>query len=236
MSRLGLITLALLAVMGCRANMDPASAEAEPSVRPGINERFLDEELEVDQWVARFEVESREIFSEQQAIVASLGLEPGMAVADIGAGTGLFLAPFDESVGDSGLVYAVEISPRFLDHLRERVKSEDLGAVHVVEGSERSVELPDASVDLAFICDVYHHFEYPQSSLASLMRAIRPGGELVLIDFRRIPGRTSDFIMNHVRAGQEVFTREIEQAGFQRVDEIQIDGLEENYMLRFRRP
>jgi predicted methyltransferase len=98
------------------------------------------------------------------------------------------------------------------------------------------VELPQASVDLAFVCDVYHHFEYPSSSLASLRRAIRPGGTLVVIDFHRIPGKSSDFILKHVRAGQDVFTAEIEQAGFELVEELAIDGLSENYALRFRRP
>jgi SAM-dependent methyltransferase len=230
----GLAALALVA--GCSASAEQPRPADEPSVRPGINERFLSEDLDVEEWTARFEVESREIYAERQAIVASLGLAPGMEVADVGAGTGLFLAPFANAVGASGAVYAVEISPRFLDHLRERAREEGLAAVHVVEGTERSVELAEASVDLAFACDVYHHFEYPQASLASLKRAIRPGGELVVIDFRRIPGKSSDFILKHVRDGQEVFTREIEQAGFVLVEEIAIDGLDENYALRFRRP
>lgn len=72
--------------------------------------------------------------------------------------------------------------------------------------TDRSVELPESSIDLAFICDVYHHFEFPQASLASLHKALKPGGEIVLIDFKRIPGESSDFVMGHVRAGQEVFS------------------------------
>jgi len=229
----GLLVLAFVA--GCSTAPDPPPAADESSVRPGINERFLSEDLDVDEWVARFEVESREIFSERKRIVGSLGLAPGMTIADVGAGTGLFLAPFAEAVGAAGRVYAVEISPRFLEHLQERARAEDL-AIRIVKGTERSVELPEASVDLAFVCDVYHHFEYPTSSLASLRRAIRPGGTLVVIDFHRIPGKSSDFVLKHVRAGQDVFTAEIEQAGFELVEELAIDGLSENYALRFRRP
>jgi ubiquinone/menaquinone biosynthesis C-methylase UbiE len=220
---------------GCSTALDPPPAAGESSVRPGINERFLSEDLDVGEWLARFEGEPREIFSERKGIVASLGLAPGMRIADVGAGTGLFLAPFAEAVGAAGRVYAVEISPRFLEHLQERARAEDL-AIRIVQGTERSVELPQASVDLAFVCDVYHHFEYPSSSLASLRRAIRPGGTLVVIDFHRIPGKSSDFILKHVRAGQDVFTAEIEQAGFELVEELAIDGLSENYALRFRRP
>ncbi|MEZ4292101.1 MAG: methyltransferase domain-containing protein [Myxococcota bacterium] len=108
--------------------------------------------------------------------------------------------------------------------------------LQVVEGTERSVELPPDSVDLAFLCDVYHHFEYPTHSLESLYRAVRPGGALVLIEFHRIPGVTSDFLLEHVRAGQDVFTREIEAAGFVLDRELPLDGLEDNYVLRFVRP
>ena len=63
---------------------------------------------------------------------------------------------------------------------------------------------------------------------------MKPGGELVLIDFKRIPGQTSDFIMGHVRAGQEVFEAEFSAAGFEKVSEVK-DVLKENYFVKFRR-
>lgn len=89
------------------------------------------------------------------------------------------------------------------------------------------------SVDLVFICDVYHHFEYPQSSLASIHGALRQHGEIVMVEFRRLSGKSSDWILNHVRAGQEVFTAEIEAAGFKKVQES--NSLKDNYILRFRK-
>jgi predicted methyltransferase len=76
-----------------------------------------------------------------------------------------------------------------------------------------------AAIDLAFICDVYHHFEHPQASLVSLHKAMKPGGELALIDFQKIQGVTGEFIMNHVRAGQEVFEAEVIAAGFEKTAE-----------------
>jgi ubiquinone/menaquinone biosynthesis C-methylase UbiE len=157
-------------------------------------------------------------------------------VADIGAGTGLFLPAFNREVSSDGRVYAVEISPRFLEHLRERAKREDLSRVEVVEALEDSVALPAASVDLAFVCDTYHHFEYPQSTLHSLYTAIRPGGSLVILDFERIPGESRDWVLEHVRAGKDTFRREIESAGFRFEREVTVEGLKENYVLRFRRP
>jgi predicted methyltransferase len=105
--------------------------------------------------------------------------------------------------------------------------------VQTVLCTERSVELPTHSIDLAFLCDVYHHFEYPQSSLASIHQALRPGGEMVVVDFKRVPGKSSDWTMNHVRAGQEVVEEEIAAAGFKKIE--QADVLKDNYLLRFRK-
>ena len=111
-----------------------------------------------------------------------------------------------------------------------------LARVEVVEGLEDSVALPAASVDLAFVCDTYHHFEYPRSTLASLYAAIRPGGSLVILDFERVPGKSDDWVLEHVRAGKEVFRSEIESAGFRFEREVKVEDLKENYVLRFRRP
>jgi predicted methyltransferase len=231
-SRLGLLCLALACASGAEAPSKPKEA----SVRPGVNERFLAEDLDVEQFVEIFEGESREVSVQRERIVEALEVSSGMTVADIGAGTGLFLPAFDREVGSEGRVYAVEISPKFLEHLRERTAREGLSRVAVVESREDSVELSAATVDIAFVCDVYHHFEYPQSTLDSLYAAIRPGGSLVVIDFERIPGESSDWVLGHVRAGKEVFRREIESAGFRFEREIAVEGLKENYVLRFRRP
>lgn len=212
-----------------------ASAFAEElSVKPGINGKFLDPALKVEEWTEKFETESREIFHEREKIVASVGLKPGMKVADIGAGTGLFTLPFANSVGAEGKVYAVEIVPKFLTHIRARAQKANAANVETILCTVRSVELPENSIDLAFICDVYHHFEFPQASLASLHKALKPGGELILIDFKRIPGESSDFVMSHVRAGQEVFESEVTAAGFEKIAEVK-GVLKENYFVRFRK-
>ena len=85
-----------------------------------------------------------------------------------------------------------------------------------------------------FICDTYHHFEFPTSTLASIREALRPGGEILLVEFHRIPGKSSDFILNHVRAGKEVFVKEIEAAGFESLGEVK-GFLNDNYLIRFRK-
>jgi predicted methyltransferase len=247
------LLLALLALLPACAGADtapappdgaaPARAQAaapaapdEESVQPGINAGFLSEDLDVDRFVRTFEGESREIAVHHREILAALGLRPGQAVADVGAGTGLFLAPLAEAVGRDGRVWAVDLSPRFVEHLEQRAEREGLTQVQVVRCAEDSVALPAASADAALVCDTYHHFEYPRSTLASLHAALRPGGRLVVVDFERIPGVSREWTLDHVRAGKEVFRAEIEAAGFRFEDELEIPGMEENYLLRFRRP
>ena len=236
--RASALVLALFsfAAAGCKTSPAPAPSApplAEPSAKPGINAEYLKPNLDVTQWVERFEREGREIYDQREAIVAAARIKPGTVLADIGAGTGLFTPYFSRAAGPKGKVFAVDIVPAFLDRIKNRAAAEGMANVQTVLCTERSVELPPNSIDFAFICDVYHHFEYPQSSLASLHRALRPGGEVLLVEFKRIPGTSSDWILNHVRAGQEVFTAEIEAAGFQKIEERDI--LKDNYILRFRK-
>ena len=157
-----------------------------------------------------------------------------MSVADVGAGTGLFMQPLADAVGSGGKVYAVDISHGFIQHLDERAMRAGLHQVQTVLCSDKSCELPERSVDLAFICDTYHHFEYPLNYMDSLYRAIRPGGTLVVVDFERT-AESTEWLLEHMRAGKETFSAEIETAGFELVVEIEVDGLVENYFLRFRR-
>ena len=230
------LCLAVSFVLSCAGQTVPRASERVPpekSVKPNINSEYLSPDLKVSQWVERFEREGREVFDRRREIVAAAKIRPGMIVGDIGSGTGLFTPLLLEAAGSKGKVYAVDIVPKFLDLIRERMTAAGVENVETVLCTERSVELPANSIDLAFICDVYHHFEYPHSSLASLHRAIRPGGEIFLVDFKRIPGESADWILNHVRAGESVVTAEIEAAGFEKV--ANVDLLKDNYIVRFRK-
>jgi ubiquinone/menaquinone biosynthesis C-methylase UbiE len=209
--------------------------KTEQSVRPGINETFLDPDLKVADYLKRFEVESREVFHEREAVVAACGIQKGMTIADIGAGTGLYTRLFSEAAGPDGWVFAVEIAAPFLEHIVERARQEGQTNITGVLCPENSVSLPPESVDVAFICDTYHHFEYPQGTMGSLVKALKKGGTVVVIDFVREEGKSSEWVMGHVRAGKEVFRKEIEEAGLTFVEEVKMDGFKENYFLRFRK-
>jgi oligopeptidase B len=222
-SRIAYLSLTLLIVSSSRAQ--------EKSVRPGINDPFKNPDLK--KYLGVFEGESREIYAKRNEIVAACRLKPGMVVADVGAGTGLFTRLFAKDVGPTGKVYAVDIAQKFLDHIARTAKEAGLKNIVPVLCTPTSAELPANSVDLVFICDTYHHFEFPFKTMASVHRALRPGGRVVLIDFHRIKGVSTDWVMSHVRAGQETFAQEIRQSGFKQVAEEKL--LKENYLLRFEK-
>ncbi|HPF15104.1 MAG: methyltransferase domain-containing protein [Planctomycetes bacterium] len=224
-------------VGGCRTFEASVPQQTQRSPVPeNINAPFLDAEVNPDDWSERWEVESREICACREAVVAALDLTPGQAVVDVGAGTGLFVAPFSAAVGPQGKVYAADISPAFVEHLQQRVEQAGFRNVQPYLSKERSVSLPRASVQTAYVGDTYHHFEYHLDMLASLFEAIAPGGQLVVVDFERIPGTSSEWILGHVRAGKQEVRAEIEGAGFRFVEEVTIPGFQENYLLRFLRP
>lgn len=234
---LAALLLAAAFASGCETATTGANTIADDtgvgrvSVSIGINDPYQGD-VAVEEWVERFEREGREVYDQRKQIVAALGLQRGMDVADVGAGTGVFVPLFARAV-DPGTVMPVDLVPNFIEHIRKQAKEQGLTNVVPVLGTERSVQLPPDSVDLVFACDTYHHFEQPGPVLASIRRALRKDGQLVVIDFRRIPGVSTDWVLGHVRAGEDVVAAEIEAAGFVRMEAP--DLLKDNYMLRFRK-
>jgi ubiquinone/menaquinone biosynthesis C-methylase UbiE len=196
---------------------------------PAINEQYQNPDF--GRWQRNLETEGREVYERRLAIVEAVAAQPGQAVADVGAGTGLFTRLLAARVGPQGRVYAVDIARAFVDGNVQRARQARLENVVGVVSTQTETRLDANSIDLAFICDAYHHFEDPQAMLASIRRALKPGGTLVVIDFERIPGVSPDWILKHVRAGKEDFRREIEGAGFRFGEEVKL--MRENYFLRF---
>ncbi|MFN8710819.1 MAG: class I SAM-dependent methyltransferase [Planctomyces sp.] len=212
------------------AFLSNAAFAQEKSVKPGINDSFRDPDPK--QFTERFEIESREVFAQREAILKAIRLKPTDVVADIGAGTGLFTRLFATNLGPEGRVIAVDIAQKFLDHIEVTCRERSIRNVETLLCKDDSTELPPESVDVAYICDTYHHFEFPTKTMTSLRKAMKPGGRVIVVDFKRIEGESSEWTINHVRAGQEVFEKEIIEAGFKKVDEVK-DVLKENYMVIF---
>jgi ubiquinone/menaquinone biosynthesis C-methylase UbiE len=228
------LLLPFLILLLAPAAAPPAAAAPPPAKQTpaDINRDFLDPE----KWLARFEVESREVFAARKSILAALDLKPGDRIADIGSGTGLYLAPFSERVGAAGRVYAVDISPKLIEFIENRIKTEKLGNVAVVLSTADSTRLAPGSVSHASACDAYHHFEQYEAMLASILAALVPGGEFVVVDFDRIPGVSREWLLEHVRADKATVRGEIEASGFEFIEEVAVPEFEENYLLRFRKP
>ena len=184
-------------------------------------------------WAQRFEHLGREVVKQRQAIVKAINIQPGMAIADIGAGTGLFTRLFAPAVGPQGSVYAVDIAKNFIDEIIRQSKEAGMNNVTGIVNTQKDTGLAADSIDLAFVCATYHHFEYPRNMLQSIHNALRPGGSLIIIDFRKIKGLSSDWVMSHTRTDKETVIREIESAGFTLSEDR--DFLKANYYLRFTR-
>lgn len=232
MSNVARRLLPLLAAVIAAAMVVPLSAETPvtPVVEPEINQQYLSADPE--RWKGVFERDGRELYDRRLQIVDALQLQPGQSVADVGAGTGLFTMLFAERVGPQGRVYAVDISPTFIDAIQSRAADLGLDNVVPVINSQQTVGLPPGSVDLIFIADTYHHFEYPGMMLDSMRSALRPNGRLALIDFRRVPGLSSTWVMRHVRAGRAQVIEELAKAGFElEAEPLKLQG---NYFLLFQ--
>ena len=143
------------------------------------------------EFIGRFEVESREVFARRHEIVAACQIKPGQTVADIGAGTGLFTRLFSDAVGKDGRVIAVDISQKFLDHIQATSREAGQRNVDTLLATADSTELPPESVDVAFICDTYHHFEFPLKTMASLQRCLSPAVAWSSWTFAAFPERAA---------------------------------------------
>lgn len=226
------LAAALLALVACGAKPEKtADAAPAPAADP-----YPNEPVNVDLWLERLEVSSRELFSARINVADAIGLEPGMRIADVGAGTGLYTLIFAEKIGPQGVVYAVDIAPRFLTLINQR--ADDLGFDNVVSVLSRpdSITLPPNTVDAVFIADTYHYFDDPAGLMKTVYDALRPGGAVYIVDFKLADGATPPPEKRHVRFGESGLTAEVESFGFTFAGEIPVDGLADNYMAKFTRP
>jgi ubiquinone/menaquinone biosynthesis C-methylase UbiE len=151
----------------------------------------------------------RDAQQQPERVVAALALANGAQVADLGAGGGYFTFRLADAVGPEGRVYAVDVDPDMLAYLRGRVRDESRANVEVVEAAPDDSRLPDAGVDLVFLCNTYHHLGERVAYFERLRGRLRPGGRVAIVEYRT---------GNH-GTDPAVIAQELEAAGYRRVQE-----------------
>ena len=136
------------------------------------------------QGAAWLERDEREREERGDLMLRELGLRPGMNVADVGAGTGYYARRMAPLTGPTGTVYAVDVQPEMIRMLTDLAQKSGLPNIKPVLAALDNVRLPDASLDLAIMVDVYHELEFPYEVMQSIVRALKPGGKIVLVEYR----------------------------------------------------
>jgi SAM-dependent methyltransferase len=178
---------ALLALLAAPAPADTAPHyETRAPSRDGIGKVYMGREISQvmghlgARWLERPDREREEL---PERVVAAMDLAPDAEVADIGAGTGYFSFRIARKVPD-GRVYAVDIQPEMLDIMRARIEARGIDNVRLVQGTEDDPRLPPAGIDAVLLVDAYHEFAYPREMMEAIIRALRPGGRVFLVEYR----------------------------------------------------
>jgi ubiquinone/menaquinone biosynthesis C-methylase UbiE len=148
-------------------------------------------------------------------LIRSMGLEPGMTVADIGTGVGFMLPYLSKRVGPAGRVLAEDIFDDFLASAKQTAEDQKLQNISFIKGTETDPKLPEGQVDMELVLDAYHHFDYPDKMLAALRKALKPDGKLVVVDYYKREGAMPNGrALTHIRLDMPDVIKEIEANRF----------------------
>lgn len=176
-----------LAALGPVAALEPARYERTRPSADGTGIVYLGRETAAvmgHEGAAWLERGARAVEERPDLLLQALALRPGMQVADIGAGTGYYSWRMAERVAPSGRVLAVDVQPQMLALLADAMQKRGVSNVEGVLGSDVDPGLAAATVDLVLMVDVYHEFDHPREMLAALVRATKPGGRIVFVEYR----------------------------------------------------
>jgi ubiquinone/menaquinone biosynthesis C-methylase UbiE len=172
---------------------------------------------DLDSYIAHLADPARDAWQKPDEVVAALGLRPGQVACDVGAGPGYFTLRLAKAVGPLGRVYAVDVEPKILDALRERLAASGLRNVTPVLALADDPLLPAAACDAILIVDTYHHFPERVAYLGRLTRALRPGGRIANVDYQKRETPVGPPVEH--RLSREVFLAEAESAGLMMAEE-----------------
>lgn len=155
-----------------------------------------------------YEGPGRDVWQNPEEVVAALGLAPGDQIADLGSGGGYFTFPMAEGVGKTGHVYAVDVDESLLAYIAKQSEKRGLSQIETVLAPEDGLGLPDGSVDLIFLSNVFHHLPDPPDYFRRARSILRNGGRIAIIDFSG-----DSFPRGHATPADEIQTQ-LEAAGY----------------------
>jgi SAM-dependent methyltransferase len=177
--------VALLAMALARAD-GPATYQYRPASVDGIGKFYYGREIaQVMGYAGVSWLERPERAAEERPdwLVEDLHLAPTMSVADIGAGSGYLTRLLSPRV-PGGRVYAVDVQPEMVGLLKALAEQPEFANIVPVQGAADDVHLPAGSIDLAVMVDVYHELEYPAEVMASVLKALKPNGRVLFVEYR----------------------------------------------------
>lgn len=180
------------------------------------------------EWLERKE---REMEENTTQLLKNLAVQPGTVIADIGAGSGYHSTLLSKMVGN-GKVYAVDVEPEMIAYMKDRIKLEGYKNIIPVLSTEQKVSLPANSIDVMLLVDVYHEFSFPYEMTLSMLEALKPGGKLVLVEFRAEDPNVPIKTIHKMSEQQSV--KEFKASGF--LFEKNIGNLPWQHCLIFRKP
>jgi ubiquinone/menaquinone biosynthesis C-methylase UbiE len=136
-------------------------------------------------YIGALEDPKRDLYQKPQGVIMALGLKPGEVIADIGAGSGYFTFRLAHHVGDTGKVYAVDVSSDMIRHINRRIRELKVTNVVSILADPDDPLLPEGSVNRFFFSDSWHHIENQIKYLSLMKQMLKPGGEIIMIDFHK---------------------------------------------------
>lgn len=153
-------------------------------------------------------------------LVKAMGLDRGMAVADVGTGIGYMLPFLSRRVGPMGRVFAEDIFDDYLAAAKQTAETQHLSNIVFVKGAENDPKLPENALDRVLVLDVYHHFDFPQAMLAGIHQALKPDGRLVIVEYyKNETAMPNGRALTHIRLNKPDVIKELEANRFHLVSE-----------------
>ena len=170
---------------------------------------------DIDRYIQSLERPERDEYQQPGKVIEALNLKPGMIVADIGAGSGYFTRRLAEGVGHTGQVIAIDVEQKMLDYNRQELeKLWIVNRAKFILGKSDSPSLSEHSVDLVFLCDVYHHLKHHVDYLTRTKPALTPNGRVVIIDFYHDERSGKLGFSKHHLVPREDVIENMQQAGY----------------------